>query len=199
MKFSESTVFILWILVLGIAYTCLKGKLMFSWSRFSSGITNKSFNLFIWLFFSASLKVYYSCNRTKKTIENITYEHLGNLLPVMRVSCLAAHQLKETSLLMPSFSFRCERGKFFWVNLLPLRISVMFPLGLSLGRGGGHWDVWGCFPQAGHACKNCFENMPLLSACLIMTPHAASYNPIRLEWAQIILIQCGIPYVFLCK
>lgn len=56
----------------------------------------------------------------------------------MRVSSPAAHQLQETSLLMHSFSFRCERGNFFGaqINLLALCISVTFPLGLAWGVGG---------------------------------------------------------------
>lgn len=85
-------------------------------------------------------------------MENITDEHVCSVLPLMRVSSLAAQQLQAASFLMHSFSSRCERGNFFGaqMNLLALHISITFPLGLPRG-GGGHWNVSGMF-STGRAC-----------------------------------------------
>lgn len=79
----------------------------------------------------------------------VVYEHLCSLLPVMRVSCLAAHQWQKTSLLMHSFSFRCERGNFFGEFPCLAYFCYISP-GLSLGGWGALKRV-GMF-STGRAC-----------------------------------------------
>lgn len=84
------------------------------------------------------------------------------------------------------------------MNLLALCIFIKIPLGLVWG-GRGHWNVSGMF-STGRACVQdlfwkyafAFRLSDHDSTRNIMQPHKAVMG-------QIILIQCGIPYVFLCK